>query len=88
MESNGLTPGCSDICLTKPITQKHLGDSNCIFRTISFIITGSEEMHMPVRKTIVIPISTIGDFLMRFHVSGPFEGINQYISSTMEVKGT
>ena len=46
---NGVTPGDPDVSLTPPRKFRRIeGDSNCLFRSLSFIITGSEEQHMLV----------------------------------------
>ena len=42
--ASGLNTGGPEVTLTCPCTtQSILGDGNCLFRTLSFIITESEE---------------------------------------------
>ena len=51
---NGVTPGGPTVRLTYPHVRKRIrGDGNCMFRSFSFIITGSEEEHLLVRRAIV-----------------------------------
>ena len=41
--------GPPDPCAIKPI----VGDGNCFFRSVSYIITGSELQHMDVRRVVL-----------------------------------
>ena len=61
---NGVTPGGPEVRLTSPAAFKCIhGDGNCMFRSFSFIITGSEYQHMPVRRAIVQHMRAIGELL-------------------------
>jgi len=53
---NGVSPGGPDVPLTPPDQRaiKHIVlDGNCFFRSICYIVTGSEEQHMAIRTAIV-----------------------------------
>ncbi len=59
---NGVTPGDSNVPLTRPTNFKRIvGDGNCLFRSFSLILTGSEEQHLAIRGAIVQHMRTIGD---------------------------
>ena len=51
-------PGGPNVPLTRPdmhSLKRIQGDGNCLFRALSYIITGSEEQHMAVRNAILGP---------------------------------
>ena len=53
---NRVRPGGPNIPLTHPdmrTVKKFKGDGNCLFRALAYIITGSEEQHMAVRRAIL-----------------------------------
>lgn len=61
---NGVTSGGSNVPLTRPTTfKKIIGDGNCLFRSFSLILTGSEEQHSAVRHAIIQHMRAIGDVL-------------------------
>ena len=75
---NGVTPGGTEVCLTKPVSLKRIaGDGNCFYRSISFIITGSQSQRLAVRQAIVDQMRIIGDRL----IGDPTIGIERYIQS-------
>ena len=52
--SNRLRPGGPNVDLRPPNHIKYIrGDGNCLFRSFSYIIMGSEEQHMAVRTAIL-----------------------------------
>ena len=55
MGPNRVTPGGPDVYLKPPNGFKRIeGDGNCVFRTFSFILTGSDNQHnMAVRQAIL-----------------------------------
>ncbi len=62
MDQNGVTPGGSNVLLTRPTNFKRIvGDGNCLFRSFSLILTGSEEQHLAIRGAIIQHMRTIGD---------------------------
>ena len=78
---NGVTPGGPQVPLTTPLTRRNVkGDGNCLFRSLSYIITGSETQHMAVRQAIVRHMRSIGHFLME-QVDREYTSIEDYIVS-------
>ena len=54
------TPGGPDVDLKRPDRLKSIeGDGNCLFRTFSFILTGSENQRMTVRHAILDQALTV-----------------------------
>ena len=61
------SPGGSDIPLTRPNLRKLRtieGDGNCMFRALSYIITGSEDQHHKIRSLIVSHMLSISNLLI------------------------
>ena len=59
-------PGGPNAPLTRPdmrSLKRIQGDGNCLFRALSYIITGCEEQHMTVRNAILDHMVTIAHFL-------------------------
>ena len=53
---NGVSVGGGDVPLTRPdtnVVKKIAPDGNCMFRSLSYIVTGSEEHHDAIRAKIV-----------------------------------
>ena len=68
--------------INKLTAKSILGDGNCLFRTLSFIVTGAEEQHMLIRQAIVQHMRSISELLCGSHISNiryP-RGIEQYIA--------
>ena len=64
---NGLNHGGPHVVLKQPRTVKSiLGDGNCLFRSFSYIITGSEEQYRRVREVILNHMVDI-EHVMLFH---------------------
>ena len=64
------------------------GDGNCLFRTLSFIITGSEEQHTLVRKAILHYVLQIAHFMLSQLIIG-HSSVFEYIQHTcMDQDGT
>ena len=62
--ASGLNTGGPEVTLTRPRTRHSIqGDGNCLFRTLSFIITGSEEQHTLVREAILHHMLQIAHFM-------------------------
>ncbi len=75
--------GSSDTPLTAPTApcvQHILGDGNCLFRSLSFVLTGSQQSHMNVHLLICEHMHTISR-LMLSHIS-PCTSVQEYISSS------
>ena len=88
-------PGRSDVILTRPDlrTRKRMqGDGNCLFRSLSYIITGSEEQHFQIRTAIVSHMRTIPHLLNGFGAdghpnylddyNGGYESVEAYLTQT------
>ena len=64
---NRITPGSPNAPLANPVGFKNIrGDGNCMFRSLSFIITGSEDQHMHVR---IRHMRDIGNVLWESQIS-------------------
>ena len=53
--------GGSDTILTRPdcrSLKRIVGDGNCLFRSLCYIITGSEQQHFALRTAIIYPFPT------------------------------
>ena len=49
-----LDDGGPNVLLTRPRRVRHiLGDGNCLFRSLSYIITGTEAQHLQVREALL-----------------------------------
>ena len=58
---NGVGPGGLNVPLTRPTKfMTIVGDGNCLFRSFSLILTGSEEQHLAIRGAIIQHMRTIG----------------------------
>ena len=67
---NRITPGSPNAPLANPVGFKNIrGDGNCMFRSLSFIITGSEDQHMHVRRAIIRHMRDIGNILWESQIS-------------------
>ena len=67
---NRITPGSPNAPLGYPLGFKNIrGDGNCMFRSLSFIITGSEDQHMHVRRAIIRHMRDIGNVLWESQIS-------------------
>ena len=67
---NRITPGSPNAPLANPVGFKNIrGDGNCMFRSLSFIITGSEDQHMDVRRAIIRHMRDIGNVLWESQIS-------------------
>lgn len=76
---NGCIVGGPDVPLALPKDVKPtMPDGNCMFRSFSHLITGSQEQHMAVRGAIVRHMVEIGDLLLDKHVLG-HNSMNAYI---------
>ena len=67
---NRITPGSPNAPLANPVGFKNIrGDGNCMFRSLSFIITGSEDQHMHVRRAIIRHMRDIDNVLWESQIS-------------------
>ena len=88
--SNRTVPGSLHIPLTVPASVRSIkGDGNCFFRSISYIITGCEEQHEFVRRTILIHMRAFGHLLFLWLNGRTIDNVEEYIQlSGMENYGT
>ena len=83
MGPNRVTPGGPDIDLKPPNRFKRIGgDGNCLFRTFSFILTGSEDQHMPVREAILDHMVRTAQLLLFQHIRSSHTSVQSYIASS------
>ena len=54
---------------TTPKTQPIDGDGNCMFRSVSYVITGSQEHHLGVRAKTLEHMETIAPLILG-HIRG------------------
>ena len=87
IQSNDITPGGLHVSLTVPASIRSIrGDGNCFFRSLSYIITGSEEQHESVRLAIVRHMRAFGHLL---HLHHDNRSIDEYIQiSKMDESST
>ena len=79
---NRVTPGGPDIDLKPPNGFKGIGgDGNCLFRTFSFILTGSEDQHMAVREAILDHMVRTAHLLLFQHIRSSHTSVQSYIAS-------
>ena len=74
-------PGGPNVPLTHPdmrSLKRIQGDGNCLFRALSYIITGCEEQHMAVRNAILDHMVSIAHFLLGHHLLN-YDSIQTYI---------
>ena len=79
---NRVRPGGPNVTLTPPDmrTVKHiLADGNCLFRSLAYIITGSEDQHMAIRTAILEHMIDIAHLILDHHIQG-YSSIQEYIS--------
>ena len=82
---NGACPDGPNVPFTRPINTKvkhTAGDGNCLFRSFSYIITGSEQHHIEIRCAIINNMVGIAHLLLDCHVPSQFSSIQQYIAAT------
>ena len=92
-------PGGPDVILTRPNTaslKRIGGDGNCLFRSLCYIITGSEAQHFELRSAIVAHMFNISNLLCGLgsdghqnYLYGRYDSIESYLARTdMAVDGT
>jgi hypothetical protein len=77
-------PGARNVPLMRPdmrTLKRVRGDGNCLFRALSYLITGCEEQHMAVRVTILQHMITIAHFILDHHLVG-YNSIQSYIAAS------
>ena len=60
--ANGVSAGSSNMPLTRPDMRRIKriqGDGNCMFRSLSYLVTGSQDQHFDIRTKIVQHMSAI-----------------------------
>ena len=80
--ASGLNTGGPEVTLICPCTTQSIKvDGNCLFRTLSFIITGSKEQHTLVREAILHHMLQIAHFMLSHHIIG-HPSVSEYIQHT------
>ena len=91
VKPHGVQPGASDMPLTRPCSSIPIvGDGNCMFRSLSYIVSGSEDHHLAVRAKIMQHMKAIpsgSDVAHRLvqHMKGydvSIASINDYLHKT------
>ena len=87
-------PGGLDVILTLPDTSSLKwigGDGNCLFRTLCYIITGSETQHFELRSAIVAHMLAIPHLLCGIGSDGHgnyfyrrYDDVESYLLSLLE----
>ena len=78
-----LDEGGPNVPLTRPHRVKSiLGDGNALFRSLSYIITGSESQHAQVREAVLNHLVRIEDFMIGHHISSEYSSVMEYIMGT------
>ena len=82
---NRVRLGGTNVSLTPPDmrTVKHImADGNCLFRSLAYIITGSEDQHMAIRTAILEHMIDIAYLILDHHVQGYSSIQKDYIRYT------
>ena len=84
-----LGEGGPNVPLTHPRRVRLIiGDGNCLFRSFSYLITGTERQHAQVRRTIVNHFRLIEHWMLP-HFSHQYPSATEYIEGThMDRNGT
>ena len=84
-----LGEGGLNVPLTRPRRVKSiLGDGNCLFRSFSYLITGTEQQHIQVREVILNHLCRIQHWMLN-HISTEYSSAIEYIRGTnMDRNGT
>ena len=80
---NRMTPGGPHVVLDstdRSKTKRIVGDDNCMFHALTYIITGSEAQHMELRQIILQYMPYVGDYLLRGFIQNT-SSVEEYIRS-------
>ena len=85
-------PGGPDVVLTRPddmSLKKIVGDGNCLFRSLCYIITGSQSQHFELRCAIVAHMLSIPNLMCglgsdghRNYLYGYYDSVEAYLART------
>lgn len=83
---NGVSRGSPDMPLTRPDmrkTKRVLPDGNCMFRSLSRVVTGSQTQHKEIRSVILKHMQDIAP-LMLGHIEGrnSYNSVDEYIEKS------
>ena len=76
------SPGGPDVVLTCPnrrSLRKIVGDGNCLFRALSYIITGCEEQHFALRTAIIQHMLSIPHMFEGYGADGEMNCLNLFL---------
>ena len=85
VRSNRVRPGGPRVPLKAPeprTIRRIKGDGNCLFRSLAYIITGSEDQHLAVRQSIVRHMSNIAHLLLGTHIPNRYSSVEEYVRDT------
>lgn len=79
--------GGTNVILTRPnsATLHNVGgDGNCLFRSLSYVITGSEQQHLEVRTALVSYMLSIESFLVGYGDDGNYNYLQPFGHTTVQ----
>ena len=83
VRSNRLGGGGPDVILTRPLAVKRIsGDGSCLFRCLSYVMTGSQEQYHEVRTKICDHLFSIAHFMLEHYIPSELTSIDQYFEVT------
>ena len=83
----GFQPGGPDVILTRPdlrSLRNVQGDGNCLFRALSYVVTGSEAQHMEIREGIISYMLSIEPLLTGYDSTGHANYLVPFNYSTVQ----
>ena len=60
------------------------GDGNCLFRALSYVITGSEQQHIEVRNSLLSYMSSIEAYLVGYGEDGHYNYLQPFGHTTVQ----
>ena len=91
VRSNEVGPGGPCVPLKAPearTIRRIAGDGNCLFRSLAYVLTGSEDQHLVIRQRIVHHMFTISELLLGIHIPNRYRSVEAYIRGTKMNRGT
>ena len=85
-----LDGGGPNVPLTCPCrVRRILGDGNCLFRSLLYIITGTEAQHLQVHEALLNHLVSIEDMMIGHHINVEYSSVVECIRGTnMDRNGT
>ena len=83
VQHNGLGGGGPDVILTRPLNVRGImGDGNCLFRCLSYAVTGSESQYHTTPTKICDHLISIAHFMLSHHIDSEYTSIKGYLQDT------